>query len=125
MWLVDENLPSKIFQILAKHGIRSQSVQFAGLLGSKNGVLTHKAASRGFTCILTQDKDFHIDAKAALREVELAVVVVTLPQVPLREYLTLFEETIAREPIVPVKGKTIFWPVPEGPQVPAEYSASF
>ena len=111
MWLVDENLPPRLFRIFKKYGIDCQSAEFAGVSGMKNGVLTRRIAELGFSCILTQDRLFAQDAALALREFpHLAVVVIQLSQVPARTYLIRFEELLQREPIVPQAGLVVFWP---------------
>ena len=56
MWLVDENLPPKLYRTLEDFGIPAQSATYAGLSGITNGVLTKKAFERGFRVIVTQDK---------------------------------------------------------------------
>lgn len=111
MWLVDENLSPRLFKIFKKYGMDCQSAQFAGVSGMKNGELTRRIAELGFTCILTQDRLFAVDAASVLLEFpQIAVVVIQLPQVPASSYLNRFEEQLQREPILPKSGHVIFWP---------------
>jgi predicted nuclease of predicted toxin-antitoxin system len=112
MWLIDENLHKNLHISLEKFGIKAQTVKYAGLAGYDNGKLTKKAATLGFTCILTQDKDFPKDAEKALRETPcMAVVVINIPQHPPKLFISRFEDLWNRNPIVPQTGKVAHWPL--------------
>ena len=111
MWLIDENLHKNLFKSLEKFGVTAQTVRFAGLSGLDNGKLTKEARRLGFTCILTQDKDFPKDAHKALRETpEMAVVIVNLRQHPPKTFTERFETCWAKEPIKAAPGKITHWP---------------
>ena len=110
MWLIDENLHTQLYKVLAEFGITAHSVDFAGLSGLDNGILTREAFKLGFRCILTQDKDFPRDAEKALTETpEMALVVIRLPQTPAKSYLQRFRARWGVEKICAVPGKAIEW----------------
>ncbi len=110
MWLIDENLHVHLYKVLAELGIEAKTVEFAGLSGLDNGVLTKEAFKLGFSCILTQDRDFPKDAVKALQETpKMALVVVRLPQTPAKNYLDRFKERWRKEKISPVPGQVIEW----------------
>ena len=111
MWLVDENLPPKLYAVFAEFGITAQSASYAGLAGLTNGVLTKKAIDLGFSVIVTQDKTFVDDAAAVLKlNPKFAVIVLVLPQVPASSFLERFRSDWTKQPIVPVEGKVVVWP---------------
>jgi len=88
MWLLDKNLPKAFYLELSSRNIRCQSagsisLDFIGrpdlTLGNlENGALTRAAVSLGFKALLTRDKTYAIDAKAALAEHRPFLVVVIL-----------------------------------------------
>ena len=111
MWLVDENLPPKLYRALEDFGIPAQSATYAGLSGITNGVLTKKAFDMGFRVIVTQDKTFAQDAAAALKQhPTFCVVVLLLDQTPAKTFLERFKEKWRKNPIVPKEGGVVVWP---------------
>ena len=62
-------------------------------------------------CIITRDGLFGQSANHALKVYpDIAVVVVTLPQRRRGPYLAAFKNAWSSTPMVPVKGKVVYWP---------------
>jgi predicted nuclease of predicted toxin-antitoxin system len=111
VWLVDENLPPKLYRALEEFGISAKSATYAGLGGITNGVLTRKAFEMGFRVIITQDKTFVQDAAVALKQhPTFCVVVLVLDQTPAKTFLERFKEEWSNNPIVPKEGDVVMWP---------------
>ena len=111
VWLVDENLPPKLYRVLEEYGISAKSATYAGLGGITNGVLTRKAFQMGFRVIITQDKTFVIDATSALKQYPtFCVVVLVLSQTPANTFLERFKDEWSKMPIIPKEGGVVVWP---------------
>ena len=111
MWLVDENLPPKLYRALEEFGITAKSATYAGLSGITNGVLTKKAFEMGFRVIITQDKTFVIDAASALKQYPtFCVVVLLLSQTPANTFLERFKDEWRKMPIIPQESGVVVWP---------------
>lgn len=110
MWLIDENLHTQLHKTLIELGIIAQTVEFAGLSGLDNGVLTREAFNLGFRCILTQDRDFPRDAEKALSQTPgMALVIIRLSQTPAKTYLERFRSCWEKNQIAPIAGQVIEW----------------
>ncbi len=108
--MIDENLHTGLYKILAEFGVPSKSVSYAGLSGFDNGTLTKAAYELGYRCILTRDRTFPRDAGHALAQTpEMAIVVVKLAQNPPHTYLVRFKLAFAQNPIVPLAGNILEW----------------
>ena len=114
MWLLDENLPLKLSELLTINKIPNDTVVNRGWSNFTNGELLKLAVENNFTVILTKDKLF---AEAAAKSIKkypgCAIVRVMLPQMKEKEYLQLFQETLEKNPIAPVPGDMIQWPDPK------------
>lgn len=95
MWLLDVNVPTA-------------SRSWRGLT---NGALAQAAVRHGFRVLLTRDRRFGTASGSILETLpDLAVVIVTLPQVREAASLSAFEAAWQRSPIEPVAGTIIEWP---------------
>ena len=76
-----------------------------------NGALAQAASREGFRVLLTRDRGFGASAGSTLEALpELAIVIVTLPQVREAAYLPAFDAACRRRSIEPVPGAIIEWP---------------
>lgn len=111
VWLLDESLPTGLFKHLNSLGIQVETVAFRKWKGFRNGKLVEAAATSGFKGILTRDKLFAQDAKKALvMHSQIAVVFISLPQIPLEKYVRLFQEQWTKSKIIPISGQVSSWP---------------
>jgi hypothetical protein len=111
MWLLDVNLPTALTRTLHGYGILAETAVARGWRELTNGALARVAAPAGFAVILTRDRGFGVSAGPVLEMVpELAIVLVTLPQVRETAYLAAFEAAWQRRPIRPVPGGIVEWP---------------
>ena len=83
----------------------------AGLAGTDERSLAQAASREGFRVLLTRDRGFGASAGSILEALpELAIVIVTLPQVREAAYLSAFDAAWRRRSIEPVAGAIIEWP---------------
>lgn len=111
MWLLDVNVPTALARTLHRYGISAETAAQRGWRELTNGTLAHVAAQADFTVILTRDRGFGVSSRAVLDTLsELAIVILTLPQVREIEYLAAFQAAWEQNPIRPVSGRIIEWP---------------
>lgn len=111
MWLLDVNLPTALTRLLQGYGIVAETTAGRGWRALTNGVLAQAASREGFRVLLTRDRRFGASARSALEALpELAIVIVTLPQLREAAYLSAFDAAWHRRPIEPVEGGLIEWP---------------
>jgi hypothetical protein len=73
--------------------------------------LAQAACREGFRVLLTRDRRFGLSGASVLAALpDLAIVIVTLPQVRQEAYLSAFDHAWRRQTIQPVPGATIEWP---------------
>ena len=111
MWLRDVNVPAALTRILRDHGIAAETAATRGWRELTNGALARVAAHADFKVILTRDRGFGVATTPILDTLpDLAIVIVTLPQVREVEYLRAFEAPWQRSPIRPIPGRVVEWP---------------
>jgi len=111
MWLLDVNLPTGLCRLLQSFGIICDTTIRRGWRELTNGDLATVAFASGFRVVLTRDRDFGVAANRVLVQMpELAIVVVTIPQVREAAYLQTFETRWREREIIPVPGSLITWP---------------
>jgi predicted nuclease of predicted toxin-antitoxin system len=111
MWLLDVNLPTALVGLLHGYGIAAGTTADRGWRELTNGALAQAAVREGFRTLLTRDRRFGATARVVLDSLlDLAIVVVTLPQVREAAYLASFDQAWHRRPIEPVGGTIIEWP---------------
>ncbi len=111
MWLLDVNLPNVLLGVWREYGIDCDTTAARGWRDLTNGRLAEAAFRSGFRVILTRDRLFAESASRTLRTLpELAVVIVTLPQVREAAYAAEFRVRWAERPIEPQAGKATTWP---------------
>ena len=110
MWLLDHNLPSKLAATLAEYGIKSANTYRCGWAELRNGDLVAAAFAAGYRVMLTRDVLFgESAAKALSQHVEMAVVLILLPQERGSSYLAAFRAAWAKAAIVPQPGRFTHW----------------
>ncbi len=111
MWLLDHTLPHSIFRELSALGVACETAAHAGVDRLTNGALTQAAVDRGFTAIITRDKDFPLDAKkASERNPGLAVVVLLYDQSPPATLRTRFRAAWDKHGRIPTPSGVSTWP---------------
>src|SRR5665213_3726776 len=91
MWLLDANLDIHLAELLRNLGIDCDTAEKRGWKKLRNGDLVAACAQSGFDTLLTRDQLFAESASRAWRTFpDLAVVIVTLPQLPSARYLEAF-----------------------------------
>ena len=111
MWLLDVNLPTALTRLLHGYDIAAETTAGRGWRELTNGALAQAASREGFRVLLTRDRGFGASAGSTLEALpELAIVIVTLPQVREAAYLSAFDAAWHRRPIEPVAGAIIEWP---------------
>lgn len=111
MWLLDVNVPAALTRTLRDYGITAETAVSRGWRELTNGALARVAAQAAFRVVLTRDRGFGVSVGPILEALsDLAIVIVTLPQVREIEYLAAFETAWQRSPIRPVPGRIIEWP---------------
>ncbi len=111
MWLLDVNLPAGLSRLLQSFGITCDTTIRRGWRELTNGDLAMVAFASGFRVVLTRDRDFGATANTVLAQMpELAIVVVTIPQVREAAYLQAFQTRWCEREITPVPGSVIEWP---------------
>ena len=111
MWLPDANLDIHLLEPLQRPGIDCDRAGNRGWKTLRNGDLVAAATQSGFDTLLTRDQLFAESASRAWRMFpNLAVVIVTLPQLPSARYLKAFALAWTACPIQPQPGNIIIWP---------------
>ncbi len=112
MWLLDANMDVHLIPLLREVGIDCEAATRRGWQGLINGELVKAAVEAGFHCLLTHDRLF---AEAAARSLKsnpnFSVVVVHLSQKPWKQYRKDFRAAWEKNPIRPVTGQIVRWPV--------------
>jgi hypothetical protein len=109
-WLLDVNVPVDLVTTLGGYGIDADNAAARGWKELTNGRLLEAAANAGFTVIVTRDRRFgQATAKSLKQTPTIALVVVTLRQARIREFLLEFEAAWLNQPISPVAGRVIVW----------------
>ena len=110
-WLLDVNVPIGLVSALQKYGIDADTATDRGWKHLTNGLLLEAASNAGFTVILTRDRRFGESASKSLRRFQtISVVMVTLRQARIREFLAAFDAAWLSYPIVPLSGSVVLWP---------------
>ena len=111
MWLLDANLPVQLLQVLSDLGKKCDTAKRHGWQTLRNGDLVAASAQAGFECVLTQDRLFAASAAPTLSpNKNFAVVIITLPQKPWKEYREQFLTAWNESPIQPLAGQVVAWP---------------
>ena len=111
MWLLDVNLPTALTRLLQSYDIVAETTAGRGWREMTNGALAEAASREGFRVLLTRDRRFGTSSGQTLETLpQLAIVIVTLPQVREAAYLSAFDAAWQRRPIEPVAGSIIEWP---------------
>jgi hypothetical protein len=111
MWLLDANLDVHLNELLNSLRIESDTAENRGWKALRNGDLVAAAVAAGFDTLLTRDQLFAESASRAWRLFpNLSVIVVTLPQLPSKQYLESFARAWDASPIRPEPGKLVIWP---------------
>ena len=111
MWLLDHNIPHELAISLRPKGIGCDTAQHRNWEKLRNGELVSSAWRSNFTCIVTKDALFVQSAQKAMGAfLEMAIVLLTIPQYRGKEYLKKFIEHWKTVPIPPQMGTMIHWP---------------
>jgi hypothetical protein len=111
MWLLDANLDVHLLELLRNFGIDCDTAEQRGWKALRNGDLVAAAVTSGFDVLLTRDQLFAESASRAWRSFPtLSVVIVTIPQMPSKQYLARFASSWTASPIHPEPGKIVVWP---------------
>jgi len=85
--------------------------QLSRLGTASNGELVQAASKAGFTTILTRDRGFGSQAQKALKAYpQVAVVLITLPQLRGAAYAEAVRQAWRQKPIHALAGEIIRWP---------------
>lgn len=107
MWLLDVNLPTALTGLRQGYDIAAETTAARGWQQLTSGALAESAARAGFRVLLTRDRRFGTSAGSTLGAVrELAIVIVTLPQLREAAYLAAFNAAWQRQPVEPVAGRS-------------------
>jgi predicted nuclease of predicted toxin-antitoxin system len=92
MWLLDANLDIHLVDVFRRLQVDSDTAENRGWKALRNGDLVAAASEAGFHTLLTRDQLFAESASRAWRQFpSLSIVIITLPQLPSRNYLASFE----------------------------------
>jgi len=116
MWLLDANLDIHLLELLQRLGVNCDAAENRGWKSLRNGDLVSACWQSGFDTVLTRDQLFAESASRAWRTFpNLAVVIVTLPQLPSARYLEAFTAAWTNTPIDPRPGQITIWPPARAP----------
>lgn len=111
MWLLDHNLPKQLAPILIELGIPCETTRSRGWEQLRNGELVETASQAGFTTILTRDRGFGGQAQKALKSYpQVAVVLITLPQLRGAAYAEAVRQAWRQKSIKALPGEVVRWP---------------
>ena len=111
MWLLDANLDIHVVDLLRSFNVECDSAEHRGWKALRNGELVAAAKNAGFHTLLTRDLLFAESASRAWRNFpDLAIILVTLPQLRSRLYIEAFAAAWQANPIRPKRGKLVTWP---------------
>ena len=111
MWLLDKNVPEQLIPVLRSFSIILDTAKNRGWGDLRNGELLSAASAAKFNCILTRDTLFQEDARKALeKHPHMALILLTIPQMPGKKYAETFLTSWKTGPIVPAPGQLLFWP---------------
>ncbi len=111
MWLLDNNIPRKLHEFLKSQEIPNETAVFRGWENLRNGELVEAAFTAGFTCIVTQDIEFHeAAAKNLKRFPTMSIVLIRIKQQKGRRFIEQVQEAWSKSPIQPLAGKVVEWP---------------
>ena len=112
MWLLDQNVPRQMVTFLENYGIIAKHAGDLGWSALRNGVLTRTAYDNNFRVLVTHDLAFDRDAaKELLVLSDFAVVKILLDTPGKIAYLALLAKYWTKEPIIPVFGGSVNWPM--------------
>ena len=110
-WLLDHNLPTQLAKFLKSAGIDCSWTSAEGWQNLSNGELVKAAVASGYTCLLTNDRQFANSAGNALtKNPGFSVVEIELLQAPKHEFIKKFETAWNQKNITPEPAKVIKWP---------------
>ena len=111
MLLLDHNVQKRLAVFLGSIGVQCKRASEMGWEEKRNGDLVAAAVERGFTAILTNDQDFVASAKLSLKKhPTFCIVILTLPQGRMPEYLPRFEQAWRSSPPPMKPGEIVHWP---------------
>ena len=111
MWLLDHNIPHQLIPVIKALSISFDTAQQRKWEDLRNGELVATASAAGFTCIITRDILFREDASKALKKhPHMAVVLITLAQMPGKLYADAFRLAWSTKAITPIPGQLLVWP---------------
>lgn len=111
MWVLDINIPAQVGPVLKSLNIPFKFAANQGWGTLTNGELVEASHAAGFSCILTKDARFDESAREVLKKfTTIAIVRLSLPQAPGRNYANSFRLAWQKSPIVPAAGKLLIWP---------------
>ena len=108
-WLLDHNIPVALAAWLDQLGIQCVTVADRNWHELSDAKLV-RAAEDEFEVLLTRDRAFAISAANTLTNSQLAVVLVRLPQAPLRQFLGAFAVEWQKQLPRTQPGKCLEWP---------------
>jgi len=111
-WLIDEQLPTRLWRVFKSYEIEAESVSYAGFSGLLNGRLVAAMAKAGYSVLVTQDYSFEKEDGAndpLVRYPDLAIVYITIPKEDPDFYSMVFDALDTAVP-APIPGKAIRWP---------------
>ncbi len=111
MLLLDHNIQKRLAAFLGSVGVECKRAQDLCWEEKRNGDLVEACAQNGFTAILTNDQNFANSAETSLKKYPaVTIVILTLHQGPIAEYLGRFTQAWNFQPPAFTPGKVIFWP---------------
>lgn len=111
MLLLDHNIQKRLMTFLTSIGVLAKRSAEMGWAEKRNGDLVEACSQNGFTAILTNDQDFANSAATSLKRFStVAIVILTLDQGPIDEYLPRFSHAWKNDPPTFTPGRVTFWP---------------
>jgi hypothetical protein len=110
IWLLDHNIPNKIYGYLKSLGFKSDTTQYKCWDKLSNGQLAKVAFESGYRVLITRDRLLCESAARSLKFYpEMAIVLLNIEQAKGQVYLSMFKEHWEKTPIRPQPGKLIIW----------------
>ena len=111
MFLLDHNVQKRVATFLNGIGQTCKRTSEMGWEEKRNGDLLAVSADKGFTAILTNDQKFVKSAEASLKKhPSVCIIVLSLSQGPVSEYLPRFERAWRASPPKVAPGLVVYWP---------------
>ncbi len=111
MLLLDHNVQKRLATFLGGIGVLCKRTVDLGWAEKRNGDLVAAAVEAGFTAILTNDQNFVTSAQSNLKKhPTFCIVILTLAQGPVSEYLPRFEKAWRSGPPSVKPGLVVHWP---------------